>query len=97
LEEVDQNVSMLHKLRHQLNTQLEDLKKTYEEEAKERQSLLGRYRNLKHEQEGLQAVYEEELAGKENLARQVHKAEEEMAMLRLRYTSRVNTKYRKML
>jgi myosin heavy chain 6/7 len=54
LEEVDQNVSMLHKLRHQLNTQLEDLKKTYEEEAKERQSLLGRYRNLKHEQEGLQ-------------------------------------------
>jgi hypothetical protein len=33
----------------------------------------------------LQAVYEEEMAGKENLARQVHKAEEEMAMWRLRY------------
>ncbi len=42
LEEVDQHVSQLHKLRHQLNSQLEDVKKTYEEEAKERQSLLGR-------------------------------------------------------
>ncbi len=41
LEEVDQHVSQLHKLRHQLNSQLEDVKKTYEEEAKERQSLLG--------------------------------------------------------
>ena len=47
LEEVDQHVSLLHKLRHQLNSQLEDLKKSYEEEARERQSLLGRYRNLR--------------------------------------------------
>ena len=35
LEEVNQNVSLLHKLRHQLNNQLEDVKKTYEEESKE--------------------------------------------------------------
>jgi hypothetical protein len=40
------------------------VKKSYEEEAKERQSLLGRYRNLKHEHDGLVTVHEEEVRDK---------------------------------
>ena len=46
LEEVDQNVSMLSKVKNQLNNELEDVKKFCDDEAKERQSLMGRFRNL---------------------------------------------------
>ena len=46
---------------------------------------MGRYRNLKHEYDGLVSVYDEEVAAKENLARQCAKAEEELALWRLRY------------
>ena len=35
-----------------------------DEEAKERQSLLGRYRNLEHEYDGVSTVYDEEVTAK---------------------------------
>jgi hypothetical protein len=52
LEEIDQNVSLLQKLRHQLNNELEEVKKVCDDESKERQSLMGRFRNLEHEFDG---------------------------------------------
>ena len=85
LDDVDSNLSMLHKIRHQLNNELEQVKKMYDEESKERQSTLGRFRNLKHEFDGLAAVYEEEVTAKENFHRQCQKAEEETNLWRLKY------------
>ena len=67
LEELDQNVSMLTKIKNQLNNELEDVKKFCEDEAKERQSLMGRFRNLEHEYDGMSTVLDEEITSKENL------------------------------
>merc|ERR1712228_393229 len=85
LEEIDQNVSMLQKVRHQLNNELEDVKKHCEDESKERQSLMGRFRNLEHEFDGLNTVLEEETASKENLQRQCQKAEGEANVWRIKF------------
>jgi len=85
LGEIDQNVSLLQKLRHQLNNELEEVKKVCDDEAKERQSLMGRFRNLEHEYDGLSTILEEELTAKENLARQCQRAEAEANGWRLKY------------
>ena len=85
LEEVDQNVSMLSKVKNQLNNELEDVKKFCDDEAKERQSLLGRFRNLEHEYDGMSTVLDEEITSKENLQRQCHKAESEANIWRMKY------------
>ncbi len=44
LEELLGNASMLQKVKIQLSTQLDDVKRMADDEAKERQSLMGRYR-----------------------------------------------------
>ena len=62
LEEIDQNVSMMQKIKTQLNNELEDVKKFCEDEAKERQSLMGRFRNLEHEYDGMNVILEEEVS-----------------------------------
>jgi lipoprotein NlpI len=67
----------LNKLKIQLTNQLDDAKRICEDETKERQSLLGRYRNLEHEFDGTNMVYEEELSSKEDLARLCQKAEDD--------------------
>merc|ERR1719158_58115 len=85
LEEIDQNVSMLQKVRQQLNNELEDVKKHCEDESKDRQSLMGRFRNLEHEYDGMSTVLEEETTAKENLQRQCQKAEGEANVWRLKY------------
>jgi len=54
-------------------------------EAKERQSLLGKFRNAEHEVTGMQDHYSEEVSSKENLARSLNKAVAEADMLRERY------------
>ena len=84
LEELDSNISMLQKIKIQLSNQLEDAKRACEEESKERQSLMGRYRTLEHEYDGTNAVYEEELAAKDHLERQCQKAEAEANLWRLK-------------
>merc|ERR1719234_1818509 len=85
LGEIDQNVSLMQKLRHQLNNELEEVKKVCDDEAKERQSLMGRFRNLEHEYDGLSTVLEEELTSKENLTRQCQRAEAEANNCRLKF------------
>merc|ERR1712152_134387 len=54
-------------------------------EAKERQSLLGKFRNAEHVVAGMKDHYEEEVASKENIGRQLNKALGEADMLRVRY------------
>ena len=75
----------MNKMKISLTNQLEDAKRHCEDEAKERQSLLGRQRNLEHEFDGTNVVYEEEQAAKDDLARQCQKAEEEANLWRRKY------------
>ena len=42
--------------------QLEDAKRLCDDETKERQSLLGRFRNLEHEYDGMNVILEEEVS-----------------------------------
>ena len=84
LEDLEGNISMLQKVKIQLTNQLEDARRSSEEESKERQSLMGRYRTLEHEYDGTNAVYEEELAAKDHLARQCQKAEADANLWRLK-------------
>ena len=44
-----------------LTPQLEDAKRLCDDETKERQSLLGRFRNLEHEYDGMNVILEEEV------------------------------------
>jgi len=46
LEEIEGGISNLNKLKIQLTNQLEDAKRLADDEAKERQSLLGRYMSI---------------------------------------------------
>ncbi len=72
----------MNKQKIQLSNELEDAKRLCEDESKERQSLLGRFRNLEHEFDGTNAVYEEEMAAKQDAARLCQKVEEEANLWR---------------
>merc|ERR1711936_1031033 len=49
LQELENTANMLGKYKVQLTSQLEETKKVADEEAKERHSLLGKFKNLEHE------------------------------------------------
>nr|CAI5869303.1 unnamed protein product [Callosobruchus analis] len=49
LEEAESQVSQLSKIKVSLTTQLEDTKRLADEEARERATLLGKFRNLEHD------------------------------------------------
>merc|ERR1711997_1068074 len=85
LEELAGNASMLQKLKIQLNNQLDDAKRMADDEAKERQSLLGRFRTLEHEFDGVKIHFDDEVQQKEEVQRQVHKATGEMNHWRAKY------------
>merc|ERR1711899_359592 len=85
LEELAGNASILNKLKIQLNNQLDEAKRMADDEAKERQSLLGRFRTLEHEFDGVKIHFDDEVQQKEDVARQVHKATGEMNHWRAKY------------
>merc|ERR1712240_408512 len=64
---------------------LDEQKMIADNGAKERVSLLGKYRNLEHASDGLRDNYDEEVASKENLARQLHKALGDADMWKQKY------------
>merc|ERR1712050_763357 len=78
-------MGMLAKLKHNLGDQLSEARAVADNEAKERQSLLGKFRNAEHEVAGMKDHYEEEVASKENIGRQLNKALGEADMLRVEY------------
>merc|ERR1712183_1222555 len=85
LQEMENSANMLSKLKLTLADQLDEARAVADHEAKERQSLLGKFRNAEHEVAGMQDHYQEEISAKENLGRSLNKALGEADMLRLRY------------
>ncbi len=85
LEEVMGSAAMLQKLRVQLGSQLDDCKRQCDEEAKERQSLLGRFRTLEHEYDGVKCHCDDEIQQKEEVARSLGKAGADCDHWRLKY------------
>merc|ERR1711941_257069 len=49
VQELENSANMLQKLRIQLVSQLDEARRSADDEAKERMSLLGKYKNLEHE------------------------------------------------
>merc|ERR1712018_969327 len=85
LQEMENSANMLSKLKLTLADQLDEARAVADHEAKERQSLLGKFRNVEHEVAGMQDHYQEEISAKENLARSLNKALGEADMLRVKY------------
>merc|ERR1712088_107621 len=85
LQELENAANMLSKLKLTLADQLDEARAVADHEAKERQSLLGKFRNAEHEVAGMQDHYQEEISAKENLGRSLNKALGEADMLRVRY------------
>merc|ERR1719509_285803 len=85
LQEMENSANLLSKVKLTLADQLDEARAVADHEAKERQSLLGKFRNAEHEVAGMQDHYQEEVSGKENLGRSLNKALGEADMLRMRY------------
>merc|ERR1712242_693742 len=85
LQELENSANMLAKLKVTLADQLAEARAVADNEAKERQSLLGKYRNAEHEVAGMKDHYDEEVSSKENANRQMSKANAEAEMMKLRY------------
>merc|ERR1712038_1663255 len=65
VQELENNASMIAKFKIQLVSALDEAKKIADTEAKERQTLLGRFKNLEHELDGSKAMMDEEAGAKE--------------------------------
>jgi len=85
LQELDNAANLLVKTKSALVAALDEQKSLADEEAKERVSLLAKFRNLEHECDGLKENLDEETVSKENLARQLHKSQNESDMWRQKY------------
>ena len=85
LQELQASANLLLKTKSALVSALDEQKVIADNEAKERLSLLGKYKNLEHSADGLKANLEEELAAKENLNRQLKKARDDADMFRQKY------------
>ena len=85
VQELQANASLMLKTKAALVSALDEQKGLADNEAKERVSLLGKYRNMEHAADGLRESYEEEVGAKENLSRQLKKALDESDMFRQKY------------
>merc|ERR1711936_1384162 len=83
--DLENNLNMLAKAKSALAAQLNDVKALCDNEARERQLLLGKYRNLEYELDGAKEALDEEAAGRENVLRLTAKAEGEAQCWRQKY------------
>merc|ERR1712170_265670 len=81
------NVNMIAKMKQSLVSALDDAKHIADNEARERQLLLGKYKNIEHELDGMKEHLDEETASCDDIARQTKKAEGEAATWRSKYES----------
>merc|ERR1719505_503823 len=79
------NASLMTKTKSALASALDEQKAIADHEAKERVSLLGKFRNREHMADGLKENYDEEVCAKETLARQLNKALGDADMWRQKY------------
>merc|ERR1711963_123628 len=83
--DINNNVNVVQKNKQALIQALQDAKHNADAECRERQLLLGKFKNVEHELDGLKEAYDEELSSRENINRQTSKAEGEAAMWRAKY------------
>merc|ERR1719187_1784251 len=83
--DLENNLNMLAKAKSALGAQLNDIKALCDNEARERQLLLGKFKNLEHEVDGAKEALDEEAAGRENILRLTAKAEGDAAQMRQKY------------
>merc|ERR1712128_397977 len=75
--ELDNTLNILLKMKNDLTAQLNEAKAIADSEARERQLILGKYRNIEHEVDGSKEVLDEEASALDNLCRTLSKAEGE--------------------
>jgi chromosome segregation ATPase len=85
LQELNATSSLMVKTKSALVAALDEQRAIADSEAKERVSLLGKFRNLEHTADGLRENHDEEMSAKENLARQLSKALGDADMWRQKY------------
>merc|ERR1719338_74211 len=85
LQELENQANMLVKFKSQLVGQLDEARKVSDDEARERTTLLGKYKNLEHEIDGMKEQLDEENGLKEDILRQLNKAMQESDMWRSKY------------
>ena len=85
LQELEANANLLLKTKSSMVAQLDEQKLHADDEARERTTLLGKYRNLEHEVDGLRENLQEETVSRENIARQLNKAVNDADMWRRKY------------
>ena len=85
LQELTANANLMTKTKAALVAALDEQKAIADHEAKERVSLLGKFRNMEHMADGLKENYDEEVGAKENLARQLNKALGDSDMWKQKY------------
>merc|ERR1712012_1293267 len=83
--DLENNLNMLAKAKSALGAQLNDVKALCDNEARDRQLLLGKYRNLEHEVDVAKEALDEEAAGRDNVLRLNAKAEGDAAAMRQKY------------
>merc|ERR1711910_266497 len=85
LQELENNANLLLKTKSGLASSLEEQKRIADDEARERSSLLGKYRNMEHEVDGIKSSFNDEVSSRENIERQVSKALCDADMWRQKY------------
>merc|ERR1712241_123076 len=83
--DINNNVNMMNKMKSSLLAALDEAKHNADAEARERQLMLGKFKNVEHELDGLKEQLDGESADREDVARQTNKAESEAAMWRQKY------------
>merc|ERR1711970_1427057 len=83
--DLENNLNILAKAKSALAAQLSDVKSLCDNEARERQLLLGKFRNLEHELDGAKEVLDEEVAARDNTLRLLAKAEGDASLWRQKY------------
>ena len=85
VQELTANADLMVKHKSALVAALNEQKAIADNEAKERASLIGKYRNMEHSADGLRENYDEEVGAKENLSRQLSKALSEAEAWKQKY------------
>merc|ERR550539_1271319 len=80
LQEHENQANMLSKYKVQFQSALEEAKRVTDNEGKDRQSLLGKFKNLEHEVDGHKEKLEEKCTEKDDILRQLSKATQEANM-----------------
>merc|ERR1712003_312286 len=83
--DLENSLNTLAKAKSALGAQLNDVKALCDNEARDRQLLLGKYRNLEHEVDVAKEALDEEAAGRDNVLRLNAKAEGDAAAMRQKY------------